>query len=276
VEKGNGSKRNPPNRSHLGFEATLWATADKLRGNLVAAEFKHVVLVLIFLKYISDAFEERHAALLSGELCVPTGSQAFSCLKTIPYPLKHSSKSLSNFPTPTDGEFEIYQTEDGRTRIEVHFVGETVWLSLNQMADLFQRDKSVIPRHIKNIFEEGELRSESVVAKFAAIAADGKTYQVEFYNLDVIISVGYRVKSHRGCAFLQVTLLERVSELFRTGCPRAVKWARGPPARFGVPDQQNWTQLFRALTCVGGVDKLQRLSTLRKFRKECSISLKSC
>ena len=78
---------------------------------------------------------------------------------------------------------------------------DTVWLSIDQMAELFQRDKSTISRHIKNIFSEGELVRESVVANFATTASDGKTYQVDYYNLDVIISVGYRVKSKRGTQF---------------------------------------------------------------------------
>ena len=98
-------------------------------------------------------------------------------------------------------EFLLYQTEDGQARLEVRLSGETVWLSLNQMADLFKRDKSVISKHIRNIFEEGELRREAVVAQFATTAADAKTYQVEYYNLDVVISVGYRVNSHRGTQF---------------------------------------------------------------------------
>ena len=98
-------------------------------------------------------------------------------------------------------EILMYQTEDGQSRIEVRLTDETVWLSLNLMADLFQRDKSVISRHISNIFEEGELVKDSVVANFATTAADGKTYQVDYFNLDVIISVGYRVKSHRGVQF---------------------------------------------------------------------------
>nr|AAU83214.1 conserved hypothetical protein [uncultured archaeon GZfos27A8] len=85
--------------------------------------------------------------------------------------------------------------------MEVSFSGEACWLSLTQMAELFQRDKSVISRHIKNVFEEGELVPDSVVANFATTAADGKTYRVDYYNLDVIISVGYRVKSHRGTQF---------------------------------------------------------------------------
>lgn len=95
----------------------------------------------------------------------------------------------------------MYTTEDGITKIQATFDNDTVWLSIDQMAELFQRDKSTISRHIKNIFEEGEYISESVVAKFATTAADGKTYQVEYYNLDVIISVGYRVKSLRGTQF---------------------------------------------------------------------------
>lgn len=101
----------------------------------------------------------------------------------------------------------IYQTEDGQTKVDAIFSGETVWLSLNQMADLFQRDKSTISRHIKNVFEEGELDRKVVVAKFATTtqhgAVEGKTqtHETEFYNLDVIISVGYRVHSLRGTQF---------------------------------------------------------------------------
>ena len=99
------------------------------------------------------------------------------------------------------GEIIIYQTQDGLTKINVNMQEETVWLSLDQMAELFQRDKSTISRHIRNIFDEGELERESVVANSATTATDGKTYQVDFYNLDVIISVGYRVKSQRGVQF---------------------------------------------------------------------------
>ena len=95
----------------------------------------------------------------------------------------------------------IYTTQDGLTKIETTFDEDTVWLSIDQMAELFQRDKSTISRHIKNVFSEGELIRESVVANFATTAADGKTYQVDYYNLDVIISVGYRVKSKRGTQF---------------------------------------------------------------------------
>lgn len=95
----------------------------------------------------------------------------------------------------------IYTTEDGLAKIETTFDGDTVWLSIDQMAELFQRDRSVIGKHIRNIFKEGELQKESVWAKFAYTAADGKIYQVDYYNLDVIISVGYRVKSKRGTQF---------------------------------------------------------------------------
>ncbi|WP_367565359.1 virulence RhuM family protein [Lacrimispora sp.] len=87
------------------------------------------------------------------------------------------------------------------TKVEATFDNDTVWLSIDQMAELFQRDKSTISRHIKNVFTEGELIRDSVVANFATTAADGKTYQVDYYNLDVIISVGYRVKSVRGTQF---------------------------------------------------------------------------
>jgi hypothetical protein len=113
-------------------------------------------------------------------------------------------------------EFLLYQTDDGSTRIDVRLDKETVWLSLNQMAELFQRDKSVISRHIRNIFTEGELASEGVVANFATTAADGKSYQVDYYNLDVIISVGYRVKSHRGTQF-RIWATQRLREYLIKG-----------------------------------------------------------
>ena len=103
-------------------------------------------------------------------------------------------------PATPGGEFLLYQTEDGRTRIQCRLVGETIWLTQQQMAELFQVDKSGISRHLKNIFETGELSLESVVASFATTAADGKTYQVEHYNLDAIISVAGRESTARDCA----------------------------------------------------------------------------
>lgn len=102
---------------------------------------------------------------------------------------------------PNNGNIILYQTEDGKSRIEVTLCNDTVWLTADQMAELFQRNKSTISRHIKNVFEDGELNPDSVVAFFATTAADNKKYQVAYYNLDMIISVGYRVKSHRGVQF---------------------------------------------------------------------------
>ena len=91
----------------------------------------------------------------------------------------------------------LYQTSDGRTHLEVRLENETVWLTQAQMAELFQRDRSVITKHIRNLFAEGELAENSVCANYAHTAADGKIYQTVCYNLDVIISVGYREPSLR-------------------------------------------------------------------------------
>jgi hypothetical protein len=124
--------------------------------------------------------------------------------------------NLISAPEPGGSEFLFYQADDGRIRLQVRVQQETVWLSLNQMADLFQRDKSVISRHIRNVFEEGELVKDRVVANSATTAADGKTYQVEFFNLDVIISVGYRVKSHRGTQF-RIWATQRLREYIVKG-----------------------------------------------------------
>ena len=99
------------------------------------------------------------------------------------------------------GQFLLYQTPDGDSQIEVKLQNATVWLSLDQMAELFQRNKSTISRHIKNVLEDGELDADSVVANFATTATDGKNYSVAYYNLDMIISVGYRVHSYRGVQF---------------------------------------------------------------------------
>lgn len=118
-----------------------------------------------------------------------------------------------------EAEFLFYQAEDGRTRIEVRFDGETAWLSLGQMAELFQRDKSVISRHVKGIFDEGELSREATVAKSATVQREGDrevTREVEYYNLDVIISVGYRVKSLRGTQF-RIWATQRLREYLIKG-----------------------------------------------------------
>jgi len=100
-------------------------------------------------------------------------------------------------------KIQIFQTADGKVQLEVALEQDSAWLSLDQMTKLFERDKSVISRHIRSVFQEGELDRVSVVAKNATTAADGKIYQVEYFNLDVVISVGYRVKSRRGVQFRQ-------------------------------------------------------------------------
>ena len=113
-------------------------------------------------------------------------------------------------------EFLLYKTEDGRVRIQTRLENETVWLSINQMAELFGVDKSGISRHLKNVFESGELSRDSVVAVFATTAADGKTYQVDYFNLDAIISVGYRVNSIRGTQF-RIWATQRIREYIVKG-----------------------------------------------------------
>lgn len=114
--------------------------------------------------------------------------------------MNHRSPEASELPL-NKGSVILYQTQEGRPAIEVSLANDTVWLTTDQMAELFQRNKSTISRHVKAVFDSGELTPESVVAFFATTATDGKTYQVAYYNLDVIISVGYRVKSHRGVQF---------------------------------------------------------------------------
>lgn len=102
------------------------------------------------------------------------------------------------------GQFLLYQTPDGVSKIEVKLQDDTVWLSLDQMAELFQRNKSTISRHIKNVLEEGELLADSTIANFATVQNEGKRHverQITYYNLDMIISVGYRVHSYRGVQF---------------------------------------------------------------------------
>ena len=101
-----------------------------------------------------------------------------------------------------NNQIVVYQTADNQTQIEVHMENETVWLTQAQMAELFQKDRTVISRHIRNVFNEGELEEQSTCAKFAHMGNDGlQQYETVMYNLDVIISVGYRVKSQRGTAF---------------------------------------------------------------------------
>ena len=105
-----------------------------------------------------------------------------------------------------NGEIILFQTQGGETKIEVRLANESVWLTADQMAELFQRDRSTIQRHVKRIYEEGELKTDSTCAFFAQVQTEGKRQverQIPIYNLDMIISVGYRVNSHRGVQFRQ-------------------------------------------------------------------------
>lgn len=115
-----------------------------------------------------------------------------------------------------NSEILIYQTEDGQTKIDVRMENETVWLTQAQMAELFQTSKQNISLHINNVFKEGELDELSVVKEYLTTALDGKKYKTKYYNLDVIISVGYRVKSHRGTQF-RIWATQRLKEYIIKG-----------------------------------------------------------
>jgi hypothetical protein len=115
-----------------------------------------------------------------------------------------------------DSQILIYQTEDGNTKIDVRLENETVWLSQSQMVELFQTTKQNISLHVRNIFEEGELQEDSVVKEYLTTASDGKNYRTKYYNLNVIISVGYRVKSHRGTQF-RIWATQRLKEYIIKG-----------------------------------------------------------
>jgi hypothetical protein len=136
---------------------------------------------------------------------------------------------MSDEPLP-QSEIILYQTEDGRTRIQCRFEGETIWLTQKQMAELFQKDVRTINEHIQNVFEEGELPSDSVIRKFRITAADGKTYETQHYNLDVIISVGYRVKSQRGTQF-RIWATQRLREYLVKGFTMDDERLKNPPGK---------------------------------------------
>ena len=114
------------------------------------------------------------------------------------------------------GEILIYQNSEGSIKIDVRLEAETVWLSQAQLCDLFQKSKATISEHIKNIFEEGELNENAVIRNFRTTASDGKSYYVNHYNLDVIISVGYRVKSQQGTQF-RIWATQRLKEYIVKG-----------------------------------------------------------
>jgi hypothetical protein len=129
-----------------------------------------------------------------------------------------------------DSEFILYQTEDGRTRIQCRFENETIWLLQKLMADLFKKDVRTINEHIQNIFAEGELAEESVIRKFRITAADGKSYETQHYNLEAIIEVGYRVKSARGTQFRQWATA-RLSEYLVKGFTMDDERLKNPPGK---------------------------------------------
>lgn len=115
-----------------------------------------------------------------------------------------------------DSQLLLYQTPDGQIKLDVHLENETVWLTQAHMAELFGKSKKTISEHIQNIFNEGELAEESVVRKFRTTASDSKNYNVKYFNLDVIISVGYRVKSHQGTQF-RIWATQRLKEYIVKG-----------------------------------------------------------
>jgi hypothetical protein len=128
------------------------------------------------------------------------------------------------------GEVILYQTEDLQTRLEVRLEGETVWLTQAQMAELFQTTIPNVSMHIRNVFAERELQADSVVKEFLTTAADGKNYTTKFHNLDVIISVGYRVKSHRGTQF-RIWATKRLREYIVKGFTMDDERLKNPPGK---------------------------------------------
>jgi len=134
----------------------------------------------------------------------------------------------------TKSEIVLYQTEDGQTRVECRFENENVWLTQKLLADLFQKDVRTISEHIRNIFKEGELQEVAVIRKFRITAADGKSYETIHYGLDLVIAVGYRVKSPRGTQFRQWATA-RLKEYLVKGFTMDDERLKNPPGA-GVPD----------------------------------------
>ena len=121
-------------------------------------------------------------------------------------------------PTQTKSEIVIFKTTDNTVSVDVRFEGETVWLTQAQLVDLYSSSKANVSEHIKHIFEEGELEEDSVVRNFRTTAADGKSYQTKYYNLDMIISLGYRIKSKIATQFRQWRLSENLAK-FKKNAP---------------------------------------------------------
>lgn len=136
---------------------------------------------------------------------------------------------MSTDPQPTSSIL-LYQTEDGRTRIECRFEGDTIWLTQKLLAELFQKDVRTISEHIRNILTEGELSAESVIRKFRITADDGKIYETAHYRLEMILAVGYRVRSHRGTQFRQWATA-RLAEFLTKGFTLDDERLKNPPGK---------------------------------------------
>ncbi len=144
---------------------------------------------------------------------------------------------MTDLQGPQPGEFLLYETEDGRTRVECRFVADTLWLPQAGMAELFQTSKQNIAKHLKAIFAEGELAQDSVVNHWLTTAADGKNYRVSYYSLNAILAVGYRVRSARGTQFRRWAT-ERLSEYLVKGFTLDDVRLKNPPvAGSAVPDR---------------------------------------
>jgi len=144
---------------------------------------------------------------------------------------------MTELQAPQPGEFLLYETEDGRTRVECRFVADTLWLPQGGMADLFQTSKQNVAKHLKSIFAEAELDPASVVNHWLTTAADGKNYRVAYYNLDAILAVGYRVRSARGTQFRRWAT-ERLREYLVKGFTLDDERLKNPPvAGSAVPDR---------------------------------------
>ena len=135
---------------------------------------------------------------------------------------------------PPQSEMILYQTSDGQTRVQCRFENETLWLTQKLIADVFQKDVRTINEHIQNVIAENELVSESVIRKFRITAADGKTYETQHYSLEMILAIGYRVRSHRGTQFRQWATA-RLSEYLIKGFTMDDERLKNPPGP-GVPD----------------------------------------
>ncbi len=165
---------------------------------------------------IADAFAISSIAVCFSYQYISSRKNPVCPYVNSPFCINKRRTMNQNLPEKVGGEILLYQAEDGQTRLEVRMNKETVWLSQNQMAILFQTTKQNVSLHIKNVFSEGELSEDSVVKDFLTTASDGKNYQTRYYNLDVIISVGYRVKSLRGTQF-RIWATQRLREYIVKG-----------------------------------------------------------